>query len=94
MIKNLSQFKKALTVGSKWRCFNLSGSEPQCVGVRPVAIKQTNSVAFETARGNSWLEFQPARFYTFEGGRVQVYSESGRVGDTELYITLEYELVE
>ena len=93
-VKNLSQFKKALTIGSKWKCTYFFGTTVKEIGTREVSIKQTNAVAFKTETGDSWLQFNSAKYYRFENGKIQVFSESGRIGDTELRLNLEYELVE
>lgn len=63
-MKNLSDFKKALTLGSNWETIYHQGTftgrdengkpiyEAKSAGVRPVSIVQSNSVAFKTLRGD------------------------------------------
>ena len=97
MIKNLSQFKKALVIGSKWHCFHYGFSsehEAKDMGIRPVSIKQTNSVAFKTIRTDgtecdSWHGFGKASQYTFENGKVQVLNKCA--GNNK--VLMEYELI-
>lgn len=66
-MKNLSQFKKALTVGSRWKL------EAEWLGEQPeeriVEVVQTNAVAFRRPNGKlSWLYFDKAADWEFKDG--------------------------
>jgi hypothetical protein len=60
---SLAQFKRDLTIGSKWHCYNHWFNTD--MGIRPVSIKQRNAVAFKTGSGNSWHHFEKASNYLF-----------------------------
>jgi hypothetical protein len=94
-INNLSQFKKALTLGSVWETFYFDNAGAYAsLGVRPVSIKQTNAVAFKTPSGtDSWLHYDKANMYSFNDGKVQVYTHRRRAGQDEKVLLLEYRLI-
>ena len=75
MINSLADFKRALTVGSVWEATYLGEGIREVLGIRPVVIKQSNSVAFKTPNGASWLEFGKAKNYSFNSGSVFVKDE-------------------
>jgi hypothetical protein len=70
-MKNLSQFRKALTIGSEWTCESYSDNPAYCRGPNPrmVVHVQSNAVAFSTPafpydgnphKNGSWLYFDGA----------------------------------
>lgn len=82
-IQNLSQFKKALTLGSKWHCvyhlaFDHREPDGKVVykdedkGIREVKVVQSNAVAFEVPGKTepSWLWFGKASEWKFENNQA------------------------
>ncbi len=57
-MKTLADFKRALTIGSKW--YGIHVSERHELGIREVVIVQNNCVAFSTEKGPSYLYFPKA----------------------------------
>jgi hypothetical protein len=78
MVTNLSELKRFLaTDGAQVRLIKfqrVDGGEfeipidPRIAGWRLVVKVQTNSVAFETASGRSWLDFGKASEWKFSDG--------------------------
>ena len=65
-------FKRELTLGSLWSAFNHLDNKH--LGLRAVSVVQTNSIAFKTDRGDSWIQFTgdivnpaPGTFEVYEG---------------------------
>ena len=69
MIKNLSQFKKAMVVGSKWKFIDSRSGNTETI--RECTISQTNSFALNNHPNmkdktlNSWLEYPRAKDVIF-----------------------------
>jgi hypothetical protein len=78
-VKTLADFKRALTVGSKWEGFN--HYYQSSFGVREVSKVQSNSFAFKTINSkgeetNSWSDFPKAKDIKFkEDGTVEIYTQ-------------------
>lgn len=73
-MKTLSDFKRALTVGSKWECIHCpSGNN---LGIREVAAIQSASVGFHHGENISWLYFPKAKEVEFQDGWVLIYGTS------------------
>jgi hypothetical protein len=77
-MKTLADFKRSLTVGSKWTCYhNLHLTN---YGIRIVKKKQTNSVCFHMPDLNkdSWLDFPKASDIEINrDGEVLIFSQCG-----------------
>jgi hypothetical protein len=74
-MQRLADFKRALTIGSKWvaKHYGRSGIATE-LGVRTVKIKQQNEVCFETIEGKtSWLGFPKAGDYENNNGIAEIY---------------------
>ena len=72
-MKTLADFKRALTLGSKWHAIHASGHD---MGIRTVAKVQSNSVAFKTEgkEALSWLDFPKSNlFKTNEKNEALIY---------------------
>jgi hypothetical protein len=68
LINNLSQFKKAMVVGSKWNFIDSRNSE--VVTVRTCLVSNSNSFALDNHHsqykaGVSWLEYPKAKEIIF-----------------------------
>lgn len=76
-MKTLADFKRALTVGSKWHATSYdSRGNPMTLGCRSVAKIQSNSVAFSRpdTHALSWLQFPKAsEFAIDENGDVEIW---------------------
>lgn len=76
-MKTLSDFKRALTPGSKWHTYN--NIYKIDMGIRTVGTVQTNSVCFETHLENgdtkiSWLDFPKASLFGIgKNGEALIY---------------------
>jgi hypothetical protein len=70
-----AKFKKALTKGSIWQGFHHVKNEH--FGPREVSTVQTNAVAFQTDKGESWLYFdgKGAEYRDLGYGSFQVYQD-------------------
>lgn len=102
MICNLSQFKKALVLGSKWHMVyhldfdhrNPDGSivfRDKDNGVRDVSIVQTNAVAFRRPDGkDSWLHFGKASEWRFENEKAIHLTPRDNSANSPLIDTLTY----
>lgn len=78
-MKTLADFKRALTLNSKWDCFNhFYGCS---LGIREVSKVQNNSFAFKTLKDNqeeinSWCDFPKSKDIKFkEDGSVDIYCQ-------------------
>ncbi len=71
-MKTLTDFKRALIIGSKWNAYN-----EQCgnLGIREVEKVQTQSVAFKNDQGKiSWLQFPKASEFEINSkGQAEIY---------------------
>ncbi len=78
-MRTLADFKRALTLGSKWEAYN--HYYKASLGVREVSKVQSNSFAFKRVSDNgesvnSWCDFPKAKDIKFrEDGTVEIYSE-------------------
>ncbi len=92
-MKTLTDFKRALTVGSVWRVTWLDGSS----ATRPVHKVQSNGVYFALSDGrNSFLDFPKAvDFEINKAGQVEIYSPARNDGNfqCERKLMLTYERV-
>lgn len=71
-MKTLADIKRAMTVGSKWECFNhLYNTD---MGTRPVSKKSSDHVTFETVRNDG--EIVHSRFDFPKASQVR-FSEDG-----------------
>lgn len=95
MIKSLAELKKKLDVGVKLKMIYYryaEGHKYRLVGsVRPISIKQSNSIAIETTnedgtKKNSWLYFGKSGDYK--------YTDKGFIVMEDGKPLLEYEIVE
>lgn len=71
-MKTLADFKRALTLGSKWECTHAqSGS----LGIREVALVKSNCVGFHTDKGSiSYLYFpKSSEFEINSKGEAEIY---------------------
>lgn len=91
-MKNLADFKKRLTIGSKWSAkhhHTFAGRDEKNapiyntkdLGVREVSIVQTNAVAFKTTRTDgevvdSWLQFPKAKECKFTDNSIEIYEDN------------------
>ena len=82
----LSAFKRALTLGSKWKAIHVqSGTD---MGTREVAKVQTNSIGFMTDRGTiSYFDFPKASDYEYKAGKAHIFCNWG--GARTLILTYE-----
>lgn len=60
-MKTIADLKRKMTLGSKWHCIH-HGFAPNWtqndMGIRPISIVQSNSIAFRTQRGtDSWISW-------------------------------------
>lgn len=60
-MKTIADIKRAMILGSQWHCIH-HGFSPNWtetdMGIRPISIVQSNSVAFKTSKGtDSWIQF-------------------------------------
>ena len=72
-MKTLADFKRALTLGSKWHAMHASGQD---IGIRTVAKVQTESVAFkrDDREELSWVYFPKASLFSIsESGEALIY---------------------
>lgn len=64
-MKNLSQVKKAMTLGSRWHGYYHGQSNrnipPRDLGIREIVIVQTNAIAFQSMAGERWLWWPKAK---------------------------------
>lgn len=89
-MKTLADFKRALTIGSKWQALHASGQD---LGVREVAKVQSSSVAFkrEGKEDFSWLEFPKAtEFQINERGEAEIYWPACEVYEKPRRLILTY----
>jgi hypothetical protein len=73
-MKTLADFKRALTVGSTWSCYNSLYN--MSFGIRKVACVKSNKVGFETEEGGiSWLYFPVATEFEINKltGAAEIY---------------------
>lgn len=72
-MKTLADFKRAMSVGTKWEGFNHYYNSS--LGVRECSKSQTDSFAFRTEKGeNSWSDYPKAKDIKFlEDGTVEIY---------------------
>lgn len=102
-MKNLTEFKRALVVGSKWECFDMTNEKRN--GIRTVKKLQTNSVQFEWVNQNGvnetpWLEFPKAAFCTFNEDAITIYTRgatnpmTGKWDESIVFPHLVYKKVE
>lgn len=80
-IKTLADFKRALSRGTLWHLYHCIDGKSK--GLREVAIVQSKAVAFKLPDAGddpkkfSWLQFQPAKRYSFYGDTVLVMDDFG-----------------
>jgi len=75
-MKTLADFKRALTVGSKWELRNhLWDGTP--LAIRTVERLQAKEVAFRVKDGLTWLTFPKAKQVKIRDGVVEIYSTIG-----------------
>lgn len=89
-MKTLADFKRALTVGSKWHALHASGQD---LGVREVAKVQSCSVAFkrEGKEEFSWLSFpKSTEFQINERGEAEIYWPACEVYEKPRRLVLTY----
>ena len=77
-MKTLADFKRALTLGSKWIAYH---NEINPLGLREVSRVQSNAVAFKNPEtyDDSWLHFPKASLIKCDGNTATIYREDGRV---------------
>lgn len=97
-MKTLADFKRALSVGSKWHTKLMKyGTD---IGVRPVSKVRSNGVSFRTVRPNgevcdSYLDFPKACNVKFrEDGTVEIWAEARPELNEPAYCKLTYKKVE
>ncbi len=88
-MKNLADFKKLATIGSKWEAkhhLTFAGRDEngkaiyttKDLGVREVSIKQSNSIAFKQVKtdgtiSDSWLQYPKASDCKFTNDSIEIY---------------------
>lgn len=75
-MKTFADFKQALKIGTKWKAFHVLDQKD--LGIRTVAIVQTNAVAFkrENIVNLTWLWFPKANEIKInKEGKVEIYEE-------------------
>lgn len=77
-MKTLSDFKKELTIGSKWQAFYIPTATS--LGVGEVVTVQSNAVAFkrEGKENPSWLYFPKASDLKARDGFAEIYWRDGK----------------
>jgi hypothetical protein len=86
-MKNLSDIKRAMVLGSTWRAYHLgffNGAPVKELGTRKIIIAQSNAIAFEskTSGQGSWLTWPKAKevlFYADHPNRFGIKDETGHV---------------
>jgi len=84
-MKNLAEFKRELTVGSKWKAYNHLFKTN--MGTREVGKIQSNAVAFKTDDGLSWHYFDKASLYKFNSNTVNIFWENKEIILTYVKVT-------
>lgn len=97
-MKTLADFKRALTVGSKWETKHVKYGTS--MGIRPVSKITSNAVFFKTVdsegkTSESRLDFPSARDIKFlEDGTVEIWRNGDPVVGDPPYCMLTYKKVE
>lgn len=92
-MKTLSDFKRALTMGSKWKCVH---AQTGLLGIREVGKVQTKSVAFLTEKGTlSYLDFPKASEFEINSfGEAEIYYPENEQWGEPRRLVLTYSKVE
>ena len=88
-MKTLTDFKRALVLGSIWNCIDCRNG--RSMGDRTVSVVQKNAVAFLTVNGtNSWLRFPKASDYEFNNGYAEIYQPANTFYSSPSELVLKY----
>lgn len=92
-MKTLTDFKRALTLGSIWNCTHVSSGKS--LGDRTVVKVQSNAVTFENIDGvTSSLYFPKASEYEFNNGKAEIYYPACIADDKPRRLILTYTKLE
>jgi hypothetical protein len=94
-MKRLADFKRALTLGSKWKATIYDRRDEAFeLGTREVRVIRQNSVGFDNGKGGiSYLNLPKAKDYEYEKGIVKIFYPECKIYDLPRSLILTYEKI-